>query len=38
MAYDVTRDGKRFLVNQYVRPAQAPPLNIVIHAGSSPAK
>jgi Tol biopolymer transport system component len=38
MTYDVTRDGKRFLVNQYVRPAQAPPLNIVIHAGSSPAK
>jgi Tol biopolymer transport system component len=38
MNYDVTRDGKRFLVNQYVRPEQAPPLNIVMHAGSSPAK
>jgi hypothetical protein len=30
--YDVSRDGKRFLVNQYVRPAQAPPLNIILHA------
>ncbi len=31
-SYDVTADGQRFLVNQYVRPAQAPPLNIVLHA------
>ena len=30
--YDVTRDGKRFLVNQYVRPDKIPPLNIVLHA------
>jgi Tol biopolymer transport system component len=36
--YDVTRDGKRFLVNQYIRPEQVPPLNIVIHAASPPAR
>jgi len=36
--YDVTPDGKRFLINQYVKPEQAPPLNIVLHAGSPPAK
>jgi eukaryotic-like serine/threonine-protein kinase len=28
--YDVTSDGMRFLVNQYVKPEQAPPLSIVI--------
>ena len=38
VTYDVTRDGKRFLVNQYIKPDQASPLNIVFHAGSSPAK
>ncbi len=31
--YDVARDGRRFLVNQYVKPDQAAPLNIVINAG-----
>jgi hypothetical protein len=36
--YDVAPDGKRFLVNQYVRPEQAPPLNIVLHADTPPAK
>ena len=36
--YDVAPDGKRFLVNQYVRPEQAPPINIVLHAAGSPAK
>ena len=33
--YDVARDGKRFLVNQYVKPDQAAPLNIVINAGGA---
>ena len=31
-AKDVTNDGKRFLVNRYVKPASVPPLNIVLHA------
>ncbi len=30
--YDVTADGQRFLVNQYVKPAQVQPLNIVLNA------
>ena len=38
VTYDVTRDGKRFLVNQYVKPEKAAPLNIVLHAAGSPAK
>jgi serine/threonine protein kinase/Tol biopolymer transport system component len=29
--YDVTRDGARFLVDRYFRPASIPPLNIVLH-------
>jgi len=33
--YDVARDGRRFLVNQYVKPDQAAPLNIVINAGGA---
>ncbi len=33
-AYDVTADGKRFLVNQYVKPAQTSPLSIILHATS----
>jgi Tol biopolymer transport system component len=36
--YDVTRDGKRFLVNQYVKPDKPAPLNIVLHAAGSPVK
>lgn len=32
--YDVTADGQRFLVSQYVKPAQVPPLNIVLNATS----
>jgi len=32
MSYDVSRDGKRFLVNEYVKPDQVPPLNLVMHA------
>ncbi|MGA2147989.1 MAG: protein kinase [Bryobacteraceae bacterium] len=37
-SYDVTSDGKRFLVNQYIKPEQAPPLSIVLHAGRPPAR
>lgn len=33
--YDVARDGRRFLVNQYVKPDQAAPLNIVLNAGGA---
>jgi hypothetical protein len=31
-SYDVTKDGKRFLVNRYVKPERIPPLTIVLHA------
>jgi Tol biopolymer transport system component len=31
-SYDVSRDGKRFLVNQYVKPDHVPPLSIVLNA------
>jgi len=34
--YDVTKDGKRFLVNRYVKPDQIAPLNIVFNAGAQP--
>jgi Tol biopolymer transport system component len=30
--YDVTRDGSRFLIDRYYRPASIPPLNIVLNA------
>jgi Tol biopolymer transport system component len=30
--YDVTPDGKRFLVDRYVKPAQTPPLSVILHA------
>jgi len=30
--YDVTRDGTRFVVDRYFRPASVPPLNIVLNA------
>ena len=33
-SYDVSKDGKRFLVNRYVKPEQIPPLTIVLHAGA----
>ena len=29
---DVTRDGQRFLVNEYVKPEHVAPLTIVEHA------
>ena len=31
-SYDVAGDGKRFLVNQYVKPDHVDPLTIVLHA------
>ena len=36
--YDVTKDGKRFLVNQYLKPDHVSPLTIVEHAFSEPPK
>jgi serine/threonine protein kinase/Tol biopolymer transport system component len=36
--YDVTPDGKRFLVNQYIKPDQPPPLNIIFHADAEAPK
>jgi eukaryotic-like serine/threonine-protein kinase len=32
--YDVTRDGKRFLVNRYVKPDHVQPLTVVLNAGT----
>jgi Tol biopolymer transport system component len=31
-SYDVTKDGQRFLVNRYAKPAQVTPLHIVLNA------
>ncbi len=36
--YDVTKDGQRFLVNEYVKPDRVPPLTIVQHALAEPPK
>jgi eukaryotic-like serine/threonine-protein kinase len=33
-SYDVTRDGKRFLVNRYVKPDRINPLTLVLNAGA----
>ncbi len=33
--YDVTKDGKRFLVNRYVKPEHVPPLTILLNAPNS---
>ena len=33
-SYDVSKDGKRFLVNRYVKPERIEPLTIVLHAGA----
>ena len=30
-SYDVTADGQRFLVNQYVKPVSVQPLNLVLN-------
>jgi eukaryotic-like serine/threonine-protein kinase len=32
--YDVAKDGKRFLVNRYVKPERVAPLTILLHAGA----
>jgi hypothetical protein len=32
--YDVAKDGKRFLVNRYVKPEHVPPLTILLNAPS----
>ncbi|MGA8763389.1 MAG: hypothetical protein WB562_11035 [Candidatus Sulfotelmatobacter sp.] len=32
--YDVAKDGKRFLVNRYVKPEQAAPLTILLNAAN----
>ena len=32
--YDVARDGKRFLVNRYLKPEHVPPLTILLQAAS----
>src|ERR1700690_420926 len=33
-SYDVAKDGKRFLVNRYVKPASITPLTIMLNAGA----
>jgi len=33
-SYDVTKDGKRFLVNRYVKPDHVTPLTILLHAAA----
>jgi Tol biopolymer transport system component len=37
-SYDVTKDGKRFLVNRYVKPESIVPLTVVLNAGAKPAE
>jgi eukaryotic-like serine/threonine-protein kinase len=34
-SYDVTKDGKRFLVNRYVKPEHVPPLTILLNAANN---
>jgi hypothetical protein len=36
--YDVTSDGKRFLVNRYLKPEHVKPLTIVLNARADPSK
>ncbi len=33
-SYDVAKDGKRFLVNRYIKPEHVPPLTILLNAGT----
>jgi Tol biopolymer transport system component len=35
-SYDVAKDGKRFLVNSYMKPEHIAPLSIVLNAGTPP--
>jgi serine/threonine protein kinase len=37
-SYDVSKDGKRFLVNRYVKPEYVAPLNVVLNATAEPEK
>jgi hypothetical protein len=32
--YDVAKDGRRFLVNRYVKPEHVPPLTILLNAAN----
>ena len=36
-SYDVTKDGKRFLVNRYVKPEKIMPLTVVLNADAKSA-
>jgi Tol biopolymer transport system component len=36
--YDVAKDGKRFLVNRYVKPEHVPPLTILLNAAGASAR
>ncbi len=36
VTYDVAKDGKRFLINRYVKPEHVQPLSIVLHAAGNP--
>jgi hypothetical protein len=33
--YDVAKDGKRFLVNRYLKPEHVPPLTILLNVADS---
>lgn len=35
-SYDVSKDGKRFLVNRYIKPDKIEPLTIILNAGNEP--
>jgi serine/threonine protein kinase len=37
-SYDVTKDGQRFLINKYAKPAQVAPLHIILNATAGLAK
>ncbi|MBV8553720.1 MAG: serine/threonine-protein kinase [Acidobacteriaceae bacterium] len=37
-SYDVSKDGERFLVNRYVKPAYVPPLEITLNATAADAR
>jgi eukaryotic-like serine/threonine-protein kinase len=37
-SYDVSRDGQRFLVNRYAKPAQVAPLHIILNATAAVTK
>jgi Tol biopolymer transport system component len=37
-SYDVTKDGQRFLVNRYAKPAQVAPLHVILNSTAGLAK